>query len=245
MKSLMASMSCTHCCFDRSSCEKRRKFSSDSAAWLVSACSNFFSSFTISGRAPCTRMAPSASPSLPLRHHHQFGLFRSRTLPHVHDRNLFPAAGVICLSRDLFRIHWNFRGAFQLDIISANQQNRAPIRAEHSGHAFGKPLQEFRQVPRLRGFRGQFHQFGGALQSGERPVARRNRRRRIGRRYFFCSSHNKNQEAVLLPMNESTHFHANRQSQCESISDRCTVVHHATLPVRRYRFESQRETQSL
>src|SRR5438034_10776230 len=40
----MASMSSTHCRLDLSSCEKRRKFSSESAAWLASARSSRFSS---------------------------------------------------------------------------------------------------------------------------------------------------------------------------------------------------------
>jgi len=57
-------MSSTHCRFDRSSCENRRKFSMDSAAWLASAWSSCFSSESILFLSRSKQSAPSASPSL-------------------------------------------------------------------------------------------------------------------------------------------------------------------------------------
>src|SRR4029077_6710642 len=45
-----------------------------------------------------------------------------------------------------------------------------------------------------------------------------------------------------LRMNKSTHFHAKGQSHSESIAERDTVAHHATLLSERTGVASQRET---
>jgi hypothetical protein len=93
--------------------------------------------------------------------------------------------------------------------------------------------------------RGEFHQLTGAMTSGAEAFRIARSTRRFFVRFGFLPSHAHREEAIRLRMNDFTHFHANRQSQCESITEPFNGVHHGTLPVPMASCKSQRETTVL
>src|SRR5947209_7715253 len=94
----------------------------------------------------------------------------------------------------------------------------------------------------MSGYRGQLHQLAGARTGGAEAFRIARSSRRFVVRFGFLPSHVRREEAIRLRMNDSTHFHANRQSQCESITEAFNGVHDGTLPVRKASCKSQRET---
>src|SRR2546430_17574108 len=92
---------------------------------------------------------------------------------------------------------------------------------------------------------GELHQLAGAMTGGAEAFRIARSSRRFLARFGFLPSHAHREEASRLRMNDFTHFHANRQSQCESITEPSNGVHHGTLPVRMASCKSQRETAVL
>src|ERR1700676_1762828 len=98
----MASMSSTHCFFDRSNCEKRRTFSIESAAWLPSAQSSFSSRRKNPPLSPPCRASPLAPPRSHRSDKTQYaGLYASVATLQV---PAFFVAGPAPATRVLFRL---------------------------------------------------------------------------------------------------------------------------------------------
>ena len=173
----MASISSTHCRLERSSCENRRKFSSDSAAWLASACNTRFSSSENGAFLRIRHSVPSRSPSLAAMEtkatvgwsastgcvtcRFAGSARNSRSDPRFAGRGNQPAAAFVRKKRLQsagFRKN-RFRGRE----IPAPR----PSGVQHARRALREALQKFRQLTRLRRVDGKLHQFVGVAHRDE------------------------------------------------------------------------------